>query len=511
MRRWATGAALAGLVAFTLGGAAAAAAQPGLIVGITDGRFLTSPSATMADAQTLGLGAVHLFLTWQPGQTAIDPVQLAALSHTVADSAGERIVVTVDGKATDAPTTSGARAAYCSAVGNVITRFPSINDIVIWNEPNVDYFWQPQYGPDGSSEAPSAYEALLAQCYDVLHALRPGVNVILSTSPGGNDNPHAASNVSFAAGTFIEDMGAAYRRSGRTGPIFDTIGHSAYGASSAESPWQQHLGPGLIGEGDLDHLIQALDEAFGGTGQAVPGDCTTAGSSCPTVWYLEDGWQTIPDAAHAQYYTGSENDGHPLPDRPVQGDPSAPTQSSQITAGVELAYCQPYVGAFFNFLLQDEPDLEGWQSGVLWANGDAKTSFDALRQVIAKVRSGAINCSQLQAAHAVSLQATASSKLVDRVEWPALSSYSVFNTVWTLGIDTRKRTAFRATLAPVRASQARGSAVLTASGTLPPGRPTTLTFPPRAMPAGRYRITVVLTSSRPRRTETLASPAFSVG
>jgi hypothetical protein len=341
--------------------------------------------------------------------------------------------------------------------------------------------------------------------------LRPGVNVIMSTSPGGNNNPHAVSNVSYAAGTFIEDMGAAYRGSGRARPIFDTVGHSAYGSSSADPPWQQHLGPNLIGEGDLDHLIQALGQAFGGTAQPVPVGCTPASSVCPTIWYLEDGWQTIPDPAHALAYTGTENDDHPLPDQAVPGDAAAPTQSSQLVAGIELAYCQPYVGAFFNFLLQDEPDLEGWQSGVLWANGERKASFDALSQATAKAASGSVNCAQLQSLHSIPLQPATNSTLVDRVEWPLLTSYSTFNTVWTLGIDARKRAAFKATIAPIKRTRSGGSPVLQTFGTLTPGHPRTVAFPARPVAAGRYRITVVLTSTRPRRTETLTSPAFSVG
>ena len=47
-------------------------------------------------------------------------------------------------------------------------------------------------------------------------------------------------------------------------------------------------------------------------------------------------------------------------------------QSSQIRNALELAYCQPAVGAFFNFQLTDQTDLGGWQSGLLWADGTPK-------------------------------------------------------------------------------------------------------------------------------------------
>jgi hypothetical protein len=502
--------ALVGLLAVVFGRISSVSAEPGLLIGITDSRFLSEPASSLADARDLGLGAVHFFLGWRPDETALSATDIAALNATVAHAGGVRLVVTVDGKATEPPTSEEARTAYCAYVGDLIARYPTINDIVIWNEPNVDYFWQPQYGPDGSSAAPDAYEALLAQCYDVLHVLRPGVNVIMSTSPGGNNNPAAASNVSYAAGTFIEDMGAAYRASGRARPIFDTVAHSAYGLDSAEPPWHQHLSPNLIGEGDLDRLVQALDNAFGGTAQPVPGDCG-ASPTCPAVWYLEAGWQTIPDATHAQFYTGTENDDHPVPDQPVPGDAAAPTQSRQLIAGIQLAYCQPYVGAIFNFLLQDQTGLEGWQSGVRWANGDPKASFGALRQAISDIGSAPPNCQQLEASEGTAIAPAARPGLVDRVEWPVLTTYSVFNTVWSFAIDTRADATYQAAIAPTTKPASGPSAPLTATGTLAAGHPRMLQLPSEPLPAGNYRIRVAVTSAHaPKETETLTSPTFTV-
>ena len=36
----------------------------------------------------------------------------------------------------------------------------------------------------------------------------------------------------------------------------------------------------------------------------------------------------------------------------------------QLLDAIRLAYCQPNVGGFFNFLLADEKSLAGWQSGA---------------------------------------------------------------------------------------------------------------------------------------------------
>ena len=55
---------------------------------------------------------------------------------------------------------------------------------------------------------------------------------------------------------------------------------------------------------------------------------------------------------------------------------------------IRLAACQPYVGAFFNFLLVDEPRLTGWQSGAYWADLTPKDSLPAFQPAIAEANAG---------------------------------------------------------------------------------------------------------------------------
>ncbi len=86
--------------------------------------------------------------------------------------------------------------------------------------------------------------------------------------------------------------------------MFDTVGHNAYPETSAESPGARHgKHSHSIDEGDLDRLLAALRKGFPGTAQPLPG------SGGVTVWYLEDGFQTIPDGAG---YSGTETDKHPV-------------------------------------------------------------------------------------------------------------------------------------------------------------------------------------------------------
>jgi hypothetical protein len=269
--------------------------------------------------------------------------------------------------AADAPQTEDARDAYCEFLRSIVARYQRIRDVVVWNEPNKSFFWEPQFDAQGRSAAPAAYEALLARCWDVLHGEREDVNVLApSTSPRGNDRPNAKSNISHSPLRFFRELGRAYHASGREQPIFDTVAHNVHGASPREPPWRTHIG-GTLTEGDYERLVATLQRAFRGTTQPVPGHCI--GDRCVPLWYLEAGFETTPPPGKADDYTGEE----------VVDTVSAQEQARLLGRALEIAYCQPYVEGFFNFLLWDEPRLEGWQSGLYWADRTDKPSAATVR------------------------------------------------------------------------------------------------------------------------------------
>ena len=386
------------LVVEALIAASTTAASPGMIVGAREDGLKWRTAATAAVARDLGLGAIGITLSWQPGQTDLAAVDATALNTTVVGAGGVRIVAAVFGANVHAPIEAARREQYCTYVGRLITRYPQINDVVIWNEPNLSAFWAPQY-VNGVSEAPARYVDLLAQCYDYLHGLRPSINVVApATSLWGNDNPNAISNVSHSPTSFIRAMGAAYRQSGRTRPLFDTLGHHPYPARSDERPWSAHADETIVSIGDLGRLVNVMDEAFDGTAQAQPD------TGLP-VWYLETGYQTQIDAAKAGLYVGFETWPGSLPDlAPSPGPPAkppdtspAPDQATQLADSIRLTYCQPYVSAIFNFLLRDEKDLGAWQSGVLWADGSSKDSYDPFKNAIREANEHSIDCATLLA------------------------------------------------------------------------------------------------------------------
>ncbi len=347
-----------------------AAADRPLTVGVTEDGLKYEPAATAKDAKALGIDAVRITLTWRPGLTEPDAAMRKQLDNATS-ATGLRVVLSVFGeKAAYAPQSGQARDEYCGFLAAIVKDYEAIRDVVVWNEPNKELFWQPQFDASGKSTAPAAYEALLARCYDELHSVRADVNVLApSTAPRGNDRPNAKSNVSHSPVRFLEELGKAYRASGRDRPIFDTLSHHVYGNSTDEPPGKRHEG-NTIGEGDYAKLVATLRRAFGGTKQPVPGP----------LWYLEAGFQTTVPDDKAKLYTGAEIAGAGIP--PTGGDVN---QAGQLTAALRLAASQPHVGAYFNFLLWDEPRLEGWQSGLYWTDRTPKPSAPAFSEAVCDV------------------------------------------------------------------------------------------------------------------------------
>lgn len=337
-------------------GCGTAYAGPDLLIGVHDDRikWTERPAPILGAMRALGLGGMRVTLEWRRGKRHLTAPEHNALRRAVvAHRDGMRIVLGVYGPAADAPDRPAGREDYCRFVRNVLLRYGEIRDVVIWNEANSDTFWRPRAG------AAAGYAALLARCWDVLHASVPSVNVLTTTA--ASHDPAA----------FIRGVGTAYRASGRQRPLFDAVGHNPYPLFESEPPNARH--EVYVGQGDYDRLVATLDEAF----------ALTAQPSTP-IWYLENGFQTTTTGARRRsHYSGRES---------VVRTLAPAEQAAQLGAALRLAYCQPRVAAFFNFLLVDETLLGGWQSGLLWADWSRKPAFEAYRTAIAEIRDGGVVC-----------------------------------------------------------------------------------------------------------------------
>jgi hypothetical protein len=240
-----------------------------------------------------------------------------------------------------------------------------IHDFVVGNEVNTRLYWSPQKDGRGRDIAAPAYVALLARCYDALHAVDPAANIV-----GFGLSPRASTAESNDPLVFVRDAGKAYRASGRTTPIMDQLSVHPYPNPSnpTDGPNVGYDNPNRFGVPNLDRVKQAVYDAFNGTGQP-----TTLNGL--TFIVDEIGWQT--DTSGYQGYLNPEN----------VTVVSEQKQASYINMMATRYFaCDPTVVGVQLFLLVDEKYRNGrnelnqyvgggWQSGLVTAGGEEKSSY----------------------------------------------------------------------------------------------------------------------------------------
>jgi hypothetical protein len=330
-------------------------------------------------ATDAGFDALGITTPWAPGQTEPEPGELQLLRN-VATAAKERkirvLLSVFQYRNRDTPTTEEEQSQFAEHTAAIARELPSIRDFIVGNEPNLNGFWFPQFGPGGEDVAAPAYTSLLARTYDGLKEVSPEITVYGGAlAPRGADNPNARRQTQSPT-TFIRDMGKAYRASGRTKPIMDVFAFHPYLERSQLPPTTEHPAGTAIGLADYDKLRGLLREAFDGTAQK--------GSDVP-IAYTEFGVQTKIPAEHQEPYTNLQS---PLAFDAVD----EATQAKYYREAFALASCQEGVIGFLIFHLLDEPDLNRWQSGVYYADAEPKSSLDDVRKAAEEAREGKLDC-----------------------------------------------------------------------------------------------------------------------
>jgi hypothetical protein len=187
------------------------------------------------------------------------------------------------------------------------------------------------------------YARLCTAVYDAVH--RAGTELGIKqtvacgvTAPSGN-NRGGSSRPSISPIPFVQWM----KRGGAT---FDVYAHHPYAGSAFETPTS---GSGIrtrIGLGDLPALTRELDRLFG---RKVP------------LWLTEYAYQTNP------------------PDRAF--GVSWARQARYLREAYGIAKANPRVRMFIWFLLRDDSDLAGFQSGLTTVGGKRKPAFGAFRML----------------------------------------------------------------------------------------------------------------------------------
>ena len=323
-------------------------------------------AAFLTSLREAGMTENAVSVLWDPSR----PTHIAEkplLDGLVASAAarGVRVVFTVYSTTPRAVTgSSDGPARFAAFLQQLARAYPYVRDFVVYNEPNYGVFWQPQFDAEGRSVAGAAYEQLLAASYDALKAIDPRIVVIgLGLAPHGNDDPQAR-NPSASPVVFIRDLGAAYRRSGRVRPLMDALAYHPYPASSTNDVTTTQGWP-HAGVADLGRIKQAVWDAFQDTGQPTF-------ESGLTLKVTEIGWQASVPASAIGSYRGREN---------VRTTDEA-SQARIYAQIVRTLACDPVVTDVLFFHLIDEPDLGGFQSGLIRADGSHRPSFDAVRAAI---------------------------------------------------------------------------------------------------------------------------------
>jgi hypothetical protein len=370
VRKWpllGLGAAI--LAALTLYGLSQTIADREFDVGVWE-YFVRDPDPAAAqrklrETTDAGFGAVITNSFWAPGQREPSPQDVAELRNAAAaaEEVGVRpllIVQHVGSRTT--PRTPELRAQFAAYAASIARQLPAYRDVIVGNEPNLNRFWLPQFGPDGEDVAARDYLALLAETYDALKAVSKDIRVIGGAlAPRGGDDPESSRHT-HSPTQFIRDLGLYYRESGRDEPVMDAFAHHPYLERAKLPPDFAHPRSTTIALADYDKLVTLLGEAFDETSQR--------GSDLP-ILYTEFGVQTVIPPEKRDAYTNL--------DVQAAGDAvSEATQARYYRQAFELACSQETVEGLYIFHVWDEPDLLGWQSGVYYADHTPKASRDAL-------------------------------------------------------------------------------------------------------------------------------------
>jgi len=164
--------------------------------------------------------------------------------------------------------------------------------------------------------------------------------------------------------------------------------HGALVGGPAFHPYQvQHSAPWLARIGVLGRALDfvSIDPywAYGHDAEFVANARAAFGWRIP-VWIAEDGIDTTPEPPFDALYSGATPASwtyHVSEDR----------QGVYVRAHMIEAYCAG-VALWDNFLLEDDPRLAYWNSGLRHPDGSPKPAYAAFAETSAELRSGRFDC-----------------------------------------------------------------------------------------------------------------------
>jgi hypothetical protein len=229
----------------------------------------------------------------------------------------------------------------------------------IWNEPNESPFLLPQFNANGTPASPRIYRGLFEAAYKGLQTAGIAHPKVLmgETAPVGYNNPrregakgllHPVAPLAFLRGVLC--LNARYKRSASCG-LLPAYGYAHHAYTKAAGPSYRPPDADNVTIGVLSRLSRALD-------LAARAHAIHAGMG---IYLTEFGIESYP----------SKQDGVPV------------AQQAEYDAIAEhIAYSNPRVAAFSQYLLQDDPvggsfastDV-GFQTGLEYVSGKRKPLY----------------------------------------------------------------------------------------------------------------------------------------
>jgi hypothetical protein len=357
-----------------------ASASARLQLGIADsgGAYFEDPETFYGDLEALHARLLRVELHWggalgvarrrphdasDPADPAYDWSMYDRIDLAAAD-AGVRLVFTIFGTPPWAnggqrPTRAPARAstveefAYAAAArysGSFAddggTVLPAVRYWTAWNEPNLPLGLQPQWRRVGGRWVIQSAVDYARICNAVVAGVRgtliAGERVACGdTAPRGNNEPTGA-RPTVSPLAFLRAMS----RAGAAG--FDAYAHHPYPSSPSETPATPPRSRTAVTFGNINVLVAEVTRLYG----PVP------------IWIDEYGYQTDP------------------PDVDLGVRPAL--QARYLTQAVALARANPRIQMLLWFLVRDDDDPGGWQSGLISARGVEKPAFRAFARAAAR-------------------------------------------------------------------------------------------------------------------------------
>jgi hypothetical protein len=378
-----------GLLAAAAGYPAAAGASHSQVTFYEAPRDLLDPAhrdGALAQLDSLGVRGIRIVLYWnslapgansrtRPNFDATDPKNYnwGQTDPTVAAAKqrGWSILLTMSGPVPQWAT-AGARdhttrpdpqqyQQFMTAAGRHFGT--QIDFWSIWNEPNHPFFLDPQYVGHHQPASPRIYRGLVQAGVAGLHAAVPGAKVLMGeTAPVGTG--HDVAPLVFLRDTLCLD--SHYHRASSCSPLpVDGYAHHAYTTTAGPfyKPPKDDVTIGV-----LSRLVGALDRAW--HAGAFP--------HREDIYLTEFGIQSKPN--------------------PFLGV-SLPKQAEYQEISEHIAWANPRVAAFSQYLLRDDTSISkpgsslhggtvGFQSGLELANGKPKPAYAGFRTPLVVHHSG---------------------------------------------------------------------------------------------------------------------------